>query len=127
MAKAPESIRSHRQRQGNPASFVVAPFRYRMWSLKLQSLRKSSWQGNPVTSFRLNYMTGLILAFCSLAGVGCATVQGEKYTYKTLPANFIASARENPQTIDLTRLASASKQSDVLDRGDVVEVAIAAG
>ena len=127
MAKAPESIRSHRQRQGNPASFVVAPFRYRMWSLKLQSLRKSSWQGNPVTSFRLNYMTGLILAFCSLAGVGCATVQGEKYTYKTLPANFIARARENPQTIDLTRLASASKQSDVLDRGDVVEVAIAAG
>ena len=63
----------------------------------------------------------------ALSNFGCATVHGEKYTYKNLPPNYIAGVRENPQTIDLTRLASTSKQSDVLDRGDVVEIAIAAG
>lgn len=62
-----------------------------------------------------------------MSSLGCATVKGEKYTYKTMPKSLIAGVRENPQTIDLTRLASASAKSDVLDKGDVVEITIAAG
>ena len=62
-----------------------------------------------------------------LTSVGCATVRGEKYTYKSMPKQFLAGARENPQTVDLTRLASATTNSDVLDRGDVLELTIAAG
>ena len=58
---------------------------------------------------------------------GCATVHGEKYTYQNLPKDLVAVVRENPQTVDLTRLASATANSDVLDRGDVVEITIAAG
>ena len=79
---------------------------------------------NPSFSKWMGVASYLLIAVSTF---GCATVHGEKYTYKNLPSNFIAGVRENPQTIDLTRLASASKQSDVLDRGDVVEVAIAAG
>ncbi|WP_162130563.1 polysaccharide biosynthesis/export family protein [Schlesneria paludicola] len=63
----------------------------------------------------------------SLASVGCATVRGEKYTYNNLPKHLIAGVRENPQTIELSKLASATTDSDVLDHGDVVEVSIAAG
>ncbi len=73
-------------------------------------------------SFRI--FCGFLLALSSL---GCATIKGEKYTFQSLPSQYVAGVRENPQTIDLTRLASASRKSDVLDRGDVVEVTIAAG
>jgi polysaccharide export outer membrane protein len=75
----------------------------------------------------LRLIGGLFCLSLLVFNIGCATVRGEKYTYKNLPPNYIAGVRENPQTIELTRLASSSKQSDVLDRGDVVEVAIAAG
>lgn len=73
-------------------------------------------------------LTGFVLAMVlAISSFGCATVKGEKYTSKNLPPSYIAGARENPQTVDLTRLASTARKSDVLDRGDVVEVVIAAG
>lgn len=62
-----------------------------------------------------------------LTSAGCATERGEKYTFRTLPKKYLAGIRENPQTIELTRLASATANSDVLDRGDVLELTIAAG
>src|SRR5262249_48117980 len=70
-----------------------------------------------------------LMLLVSIVGLisGCATVQGERYTHLDLPHNLIAGVRENPQTIDLTRLGSATTNSDVLDRGDVVEVTITAG
>ena len=73
-------------------------------------------------SFRI--FCGFLVALSSL---GCATIKGEKYTFQSLPSQYVAGVRENPQTVDLTRLASASRKSDVLDRGDVVEITIAAG
>ena len=79
-----------------------------------------SQQKRLMTGFALS----LILAISSL---GCASVKGEKYSYDKVPLNLIAGVRENPQTVDLTRLASTARKSDVLDRGDVVEVVIAAG
>ena len=58
--------------------------------------------------------------------LGCAS-SGQHYTAKTVPASLIATKRENAQTLDLTRLARASKDSDSIDRGDVIEVSISAG
>ncbi len=61
-----------------------------------------------------------------ISSVGCATIKGEKYTYNNLPKNFVAGLRENPQTVDLSRLASATSNSEAIDQGDVLEVTIAA-
>jgi polysaccharide export outer membrane protein len=58
---------------------------------------------------------------------GCQSTPGEHYTTKTLPPNLIASRRDNAQTIDLSRLASLAVNSEVIDRGDVIEVTIATG
>lgn len=66
---------------------------------------------------------------CSLLGFvisGCAT-SGQHYTHLTMPAQLAAGKRDNVQTLDLTRLARATSNSDVIDRGDVIEVAISAG
>src|SRR5436189_147697 len=71
------------------------------------------------TRFVLSNVTWLVVsAMAMLCSLGCATISGEKYTYETMPRHLIASVRENPQTVDLTRLASATTNSDILDRGD---------
>jgi polysaccharide export outer membrane protein len=58
---------------------------------------------------------------------GCNSVPGERYSVDTLPSTLIAARRENAQTVDLSRLASAAVNSELIDRGDVVEVTIATG
>jgi len=68
----------------------------------------------------------MLVACCSLIG-GCATTGGTKYTPKNMPAYLAAGKRENAQTIDLSRLASAAINSELIDRGDVVEITIATG
>ena len=80
-------------------------------------------RGQPFT--RLIISLGSL--FVMLTSIGCATVHGEKYTFQNVPRHLIASIRENPQTVDLTRLGTATTNSDILDRGDVIEVTIAAG
>lgn len=57
---------------------------------------------------------------------GCAT-SGQHYTHQTVPAHMLANKRDNVQTLDLTRLARSSNNSEVIDRGDVIEVSISAG
>jgi polysaccharide biosynthesis/export protein len=59
--------------------------------------------------------------------VGCETTSGEKYTFNNMPPELLAAKRENAQTLDLTKLARAAGNSDIIDRGDVIEVSIAAG
>lgn len=59
--------------------------------------------------------------------VGCRTAGGEKYTYDTLPAYLAAAHRDNAQTIDLSRLASLAVNSELIDRGDVIDVTISTG
>lgn len=44
-----------------------------------------------------------------------------------MPTQMLAAKRDNVQTLDLQRLARASNNSDVIDRGDVIEVSISAG
>jgi len=58
---------------------------------------------------------------------GCRSVPGERYTVHNLPASMVAARRENAQTVDLSRLASLAVNSEIIDRGDVVEVTIATG
>lgn len=58
---------------------------------------------------------------------GCRSTPGEIYSAQQLPPTLVAASRENAQTIDLSRLASAAVNSEVIDKGDVLEVTIAAG
>lgn len=67
-------------------------------------------------------ITGSLLSFI----FGCAA-GGQHYTHQTVPQSLLAAKRDNVQTLDLTRLASASNNSEVIDRGDVIEVSISAG
>ncbi len=60
-------------------------------------------------------------------GAGCSSLPTEKYTFQDLPQSYIATRPGNPHTLDLTRLANSSKKSDVIDKGDVLKVSIAAG
>jgi len=57
---------------------------------------------------------------------GCVST-GMHFTHETMPSHLLASKRDNVQTLDLTRLARATNSSEVIDRGDVVEVSISAG
>lgn len=67
-----------------------------------------------------------LLTMLSLV-TGCQTTGGDRFTFRDMPPELLAVRRENAQTLDLTRLARASANSDVIDRGDVIEVAISAG
>lgn len=73
-------------------------------------------------------ISGVFICLAILcSAMGCATVSGEKYTSQSLPQQLVAAERQNPQTVDLTRLASSTASTDSLDRGDVLEMAIAVG
>lgn len=63
----------------------------------------------------------------TLVLLGCQGTGGSKFTHRNMPAELLAVRRDNAQTLDLSRLAQVSKNTDVIDRGDVVEVSISAG
>ena len=76
-----------------------------------------------------NQVARIGIALCLLIQLvvsGCAS-SGRHYTHQTMPSQLLASRRENVKTLDMTGLARASSNSDVIDRGDVIEVSIAAG
>jgi protein involved in polysaccharide export with SLBB domain len=124
MAKRPESEYSR-----------LHPFDPRRFLKAEGQLVRSGYVEHPAIGGLFSLKSGrtvplwfVVLGLClSFTGSGCATVKGETYTYKTLPQSLVAGVRENPQTVDLTQLASASSKTDVIDKGDVVEVTIAAG
>ena len=68
---------------------------------------------------------GLVMLMPLVAG--CQSTGGSKYTFRDMPPELVAVRRENAQTLDLQGLAQASANSNVIDRGDVIEVAISAG
>jgi polysaccharide biosynthesis/export protein len=55
---------------------------------------------------------------------GCAT---GRYTAVTLPEEFRARPTENVQTVELARLASPTVQTDVIAKGDVLEISLSSG
>jgi polysaccharide export outer membrane protein len=64
---------------------------------------------------------------CGLTA-GCGSSRsGLKFTPETLPANLMAAKRENARTLDLSRLAGTATNSELIHRGDVVDVTIATG
>ena len=65
---------------------------------------------------------GILLACLA---TGCST--GANYQAHALPESLRVAAAENAQTIDLSRLATATLSNDTIDRGDVIEVTISAG
>ncbi len=68
-----------------------------------------------------------LLACAAAVASGCATSSGKHYTHQTMPTQMLAVKRDNAQTLELANLARASNHSDVIDRGDVIEVSISAG
>jgi polysaccharide export outer membrane protein len=56
---------------------------------------------------------------------GCA--HENMYRAADLPAHLMAPQINNPQTVDLTRLAISQTGSRMIDKGDVLELTIAAG
>ncbi len=71
---------------------------------------------------------GLLVCAAAAAVVsGCASSSGKHYTHKTMPTQMLAAKRDNVQTLDLQNLARASNNSDMIDRGDVIEISISAG
>jgi len=72
------------------------------------------------------YLFSCALGVIGLMLPGCAST-GQHYTHQTMPTHLLAGKRDNVQTLDLTRLARTSSNSDVIDRGDVIEVSISAG
>ena len=76
-------------------------------------------------AFRARTMARLMSVLLLSAGLlGCAT---GRYQAGKLPAFLLAPPIENPQTVDLSRLAISTSTSDWIDRGDVLEVSISAG
>lgn len=65
-----------------------------------------------------------ILLVCCLNVVGCGP---SRHTPHTLPRAWHAQPVANAQTVDLTRLTSHVSRSDVIGRGDVLEITISAG
>ncbi len=55
---------------------------------------------------------------------GCSSV---RYHAETLPNRLRVGPRGNPQTVDLSRLASSSVSNELISEGDVLEVTISAG
>ena len=92
----------------------------------LKSVANAGFSHHNLSPFTIRLLFTCLLTVI-LSSFGCATVSGEKYSHKNLPRHLIAGIRENPQTIDLTRLASSTSSSDVLDRGDVITVTVTAG
>ena len=81
--------------------------------------------GSPqLTPFPARFLMGLCLASLFLAP-GCA--HKRQYLAEDLPQVYQAPPVENPQTIDLTKLATSTITQDLIGGGDVIEVSISAG
>lgn len=63
----------------------------------------------------------------ALALAGCGGGGRIYKAARNMPAEFIAPPVENVQTIDLSKLANFSVSSELIDRGDVLEVTVTTG
>jgi polysaccharide export outer membrane protein len=66
-----------------------------------------------------------ILALAALTVSGCA--QGRLIKATRLPADALVPHTQNAQTVDLSKLVSSSASSELIDRGDVLELTIESG
>lgn len=68
----------------------------------------------------------MILAVIPLLSVGCASMNDNHYYAGNFPAGYQAPPNTNPLTIDFAQLSGTATDSDVIAKGDVVNVEIAA-
>ena len=61
------------------------------------------------------------MVLLAIAGSGCA---GRRYTYKTLPKEYLAAPAQNIQETGLTKLHVPAVNGQLIDLGDVLEVTI---
>ncbi len=74
----------------------------------------------------LRAATALAMATVAcLAAMGCA--RGRIYRATQMPPELLVPATANVQSVDLSRLATASVSSNVIERGDVLDVSIETG
>jgi polysaccharide export outer membrane protein len=66
-----------------------------------------------------------MLALVALAVSGCA--QGRMIKATKLTPNYLVPHTQNAQTVDLSKLVSSSASSELIDRGDVLELTIESG
>ncbi len=69
--------------------------------------------------------SGVLLACALPLVMGCGG--GRLYKPESLPSHFIAPPVANVQTVDLSKLANYTVRSELIDRGDVLEVTVTAG
>ncbi len=67
----------------------------------------------------------LILSLFAIGITGCTSTSN--FQAENLPAHLQAPRNENAQTLDLTKLATATTTQDLIGHGDVIEVSISAG
>lgn len=68
----------------------------------------------------------LVMLILPLAGSGCATFHDNHFYAGELPAGYEAPPNTSPLTIDFSQLSGTSTASDVIGKGDVLSVNIAA-
>ena len=74
----------------------------------------------------LKKATSLIVAgLLVLVVAGCPGARS--YTAKTLPVEYNAPVVENAQTVDLSNFGGPPVRNDMVDRGDLIRVSVAAG
>lgn len=90
--------------------------------------RSSRDSHSPTAGLRLSQRTvrWIILAAVPLLGLGCATFNDNHHYAGQLPNGYDAPTNSNPLTIDFANLSGTATDSDVIARGDVVNVNIAA-
>ncbi|HID24264.1 MAG TPA: hypothetical protein EYP14_17930, partial [Planctomycetaceae bacterium] len=94
-------------------------------STRMASVRRNRLSARAALPARRNrWIDSVSLALILSLLSGCATVQ---YRASTLPPELQAPPVENPQVVDLSRLAMTPPSSQLIDRGDVLEVTITAG
>jgi polysaccharide biosynthesis/export protein len=82
------------------------------------------------TATRVHPWRRSVLGLCGLLlwTAGCASgPSGEIYTVDKLPHTMLAAQRDNAKTINLSGLSRGGANSDIIDKGDVLQVQIAAG
>ncbi|MFN0199024.1 MAG: SLBB domain-containing protein [Planctomycetaceae bacterium] len=68
---------------------------------------------------------GCALLCCIVFSTGCASKK--YYAPEEMPAELVAHPQVNPQTLDLTKLASSTANSEIIAAGDTLAIMIAAG
>lgn len=83
---------------------------------------------SPAAGRRLNLRAVCLAIFAAipLLSVGCASLNDNHYYAGHVPAGYDAPPNNNPLTIDFAQLSGTTTDSDVIAKGDILNVEIAA-